>query len=60
MKLEFNCINDIERINGKRDLGLNRLRTNGLFKTEYKVEDHVIKVKAVKQQSAMSRFRCGL
>ena len=41
-------------------IGLNKLRTYKLFKTEYKVEDYVLKVKAVNQRSAMSRFRCGV
>ena len=60
LKCEFNWRNDVERINAKRGIGLNKLRTYKLFKTEYKVEEHVLKVKAVNQRSAMSRFRCGV
>ena len=50
---------NIQSINQK-GIGLNKLRTYKLFKTEYKVEEYVIKVKAVNQRSAMSRFRCGV
>ena len=46
LKYEFNWI-DIERINAKRGLGLNKLRTYRLFKTEQKVEGYALKVKAV-------------
>ena len=60
LKCEFNWRNDVERINGKRGIGLNKLRTYKLFKTEYNVEEYVLKVKAVNQRSAMSRFRCGV
>ena len=60
LKCELNWRNDVERINAKRGIGLNKLRTNKLFKTEYKVEEYVIKVKAVNQRSAMSCFRCGV
>ena len=60
LKCEFNWRNDVEIINAKRGIGLNKLRTYKLFKTEYKVEEYVLKVKAVNQRSAMSRFRCGV
>ena len=34
LKCELNWRNDVERINAKRGIGLNKLRTNKLFKTE--------------------------
>ena len=52
-------VDDVKKINAKRGIGLNKLRAYKLFKTEYKVEEYVLKVKAVSQQSAISRFRCG-
>ena len=52
--------NDVERKNAKRGIGLNKLRTYKLFKTEYKVEEYEFKGKAVNQRSAMSRFICGV
>ena len=60
LKCEINWRNDVERINAKRGIGLNTLETYKLLKTEYKVEEYVLKVKAVNQRSAMSRFRCGV
>ena len=60
LKCEINWTNAVERINAKRGIGLNKLRTYKLFKTEYKVEKYVLKVKAVNQRSTMSRFRCGV
>ena len=50
--------NDVERINAKRGIGLNKLRTYKLFKTEYKVEEYEFKGRAVNQRSAMARFIC--
>ena len=60
LKCEFNWRNDVERINAKRGIGFKKLRTYKLFKTEYKIEEYILKVKAVNQRSAMSRFRCGV
>ena len=54
LKGELNWKNDVERINAMRGIGLNKLRTYKLFKTEYKVEEYVLKVKGVNQRLAMS------
>ena len=50
----------VERINAKRGICLNKLQAYKVFKTEYKVEEYVLKMKAVNQRSAMSRFGCGV
>ena len=58
------CVSDwhstINRETGRRGVGGNKLRTYRQFKDEYGVEQYVIKIKSVKERSALSKFRIGV
>ena len=58
------CVSDwhstINRETGRRGVGGNKLRTYKQLKDEYGVEQYVIKIKSVKERSALSKFRSGV
>ena len=58
------CVSDwhgtIKRDTGRRGVGGNKLRTYRRLKDEYGVEQYVIKIKYVKERSALSKFRSGV
>ena len=58
------CVSDwhstINRETGRRGVGGNKLRTYRQLKDEYGVEQYVIKIKSVKERSALSKFRSGV
>ena len=58
------CVSDwhstINRETGRRGVGGNKLRTYRQLKDEYGVEQYVIKIKSVKERSALSKIRSGV
>ena len=58
------CVSDwhstINRETGRRGVGGDKLRTYRQLKDEYGVEQYVIKIKTVKERSALSKFRSGV
>ena len=52
--------NTIDRETGDKGVVGNKWRTYRQLKDEYSVEEYVIKVKSVKERSALSKFRVGV